>query len=233
MTDVEDPSFPKNATQQPNLEYFFPLGGLITQMIVLEASNPLGPTFGEIPAVIFRYYTPETSEIGMATCGNAIYANAYLYPGSRPPPTPVSLRSVFVNPLSAKTPAFLSTFQATCSPKGGGYMGGDPYTSSKYHVLSIFKACFAPGGFVFRVSAAPDASNASGKGPAKQVSRTGGVPLRNFISLAEYASDPVVCCCVVTCECLLSNHITVMQRLVVCYMPGRLHHTAQEPAVLS
>lgn len=146
MTNLADPSFPKNTTQQPNLEYYFPLRGLISQMIVLSAPNPLGPTFGEIPAIIFRYYTPETSQIGMAVCGNALYANGYLYPfASRPPPTPVTLRSVYVNPLSATTPAFLASFQGKCAPRGTGYLGGSPYSSSKFHLEYVYKVCFAPG----------------------------------------------------------------------------------------
>jgi hypothetical protein len=36
MTDVNDPEFPKNASGQPNLAYYYPYGGLITQMIVLQ-----------------------------------------------------------------------------------------------------------------------------------------------------------------------------------------------------
>jgi hypothetical protein len=36
MTNVNDTNFPKNASGQPNLAYFYPYGGLITQMIVLQ-----------------------------------------------------------------------------------------------------------------------------------------------------------------------------------------------------
>lgn len=54
MTNLNDPSFPTNTSGQPNLAYYFPLGALITQMIVLEAPNPRGANLGEIPAVVFR-----------------------------------------------------------------------------------------------------------------------------------------------------------------------------------
>ncbi|WIA23833.1 hypothetical protein OEZ85_013494 [Tetradesmus obliquus] len=145
MYDTNSSSFPKDLNGQPNLAYFSPLGALITQMIVLQAANPLGPTFGDIPAIIFRYLTPETLAPGFAVCGNNRYAQAYLDPfNAQPPLTTVSLMSQFVNPLSETTTAFLSSFQAKCGNRGMGFNGGDPNTLSVYAMKSVMKACFTP-----------------------------------------------------------------------------------------
>jgi hypothetical protein len=39
MTNVTGPNFPKNASGQQNLAYYYPYGGLITQMIVLKVGD--------------------------------------------------------------------------------------------------------------------------------------------------------------------------------------------------
>lgn len=72
------------------------------QVIVLEAPNPLGPQFGEIPAIAFRYTNEDLAAAfaagaivepyDWAVCGNLDYALAYLLPGSVPAPTAVSLK---------------------------------------------------------------------------------------------------------------------------------------------
>lgn len=38
-----------------------------------QAINPYGPSYGSIPAVIFRYFSAEGS--GFAVCGNNLYAH--------------------------------------------------------------------------------------------------------------------------------------------------------------
>ncbi|KAF6264563.1 hypothetical protein COO60DRAFT_71003 [Scenedesmus sp. NREL 46B-D3] len=145
MHQLDSPDFPKNTSGDPELAYYFPLGALVTQMIVLQARNPLGPSFGAIPAIIFRYLTSETLAPGFAVCGNNRYAQAYLDPfNAQPPPTTLSLMSQYVNPLSETTSAFLSTFTAKCSRRGFGFLGGDPNTLSVYHMETVTKACFAP-----------------------------------------------------------------------------------------
>jgi hypothetical protein len=40
--------------------------------VALQAVNPFGPSYGNIPAVIFRYFYNNTS--GFAVCGNNLYA---------------------------------------------------------------------------------------------------------------------------------------------------------------
>lgn len=144
MTDPNDPNFPTNSTNQPNLDYYYPYGGLITQMIVLQAKNPYGDSFGTVAAAIFRYHA-NTTGYGFAVCGNARYANAYLRPlSSPPPPTVPMLQSQFVNPLSATNPGlFLAKFSGVCSTRGYGYLGGDPQTQSIYHVKYFTDPCFA------------------------------------------------------------------------------------------
>ncbi|WIA23802.1 hypothetical protein OEZ85_013478 [Tetradesmus obliquus] len=145
MTNVTDPSFPRNASGQPILAYYYPYGGLITQMIVLKAINPYGPSYGSIPAVIFRYFSAEGS--GFAVCGNNLYAQAYLNPfnATPPPPTTPQLMAQFVNPRSAEEPPrFLSNFGGECSTRGYGYLGGDPVAQSYYHVKWFNRPCFAP-----------------------------------------------------------------------------------------
>jgi hypothetical protein len=99
-----------------------------------------------IASLLCRYYAPETAQVGYAICGNARYANAYLFPLTAPPaPAVVTLKSVFVSPLSETEPAFLASFSGKCYQRGYGFLGGDPYGSSKYHVQALGKACFAPG----------------------------------------------------------------------------------------
>ncbi|KAF8060348.1 hypothetical protein HT031_004884 [Scenedesmus sp. PABB004] len=163
MTDVNGTSFPRNADGTPILEYYFPLGGRISQMLVLKAANPYGPEWGSVAAIV--YYTPDTAEPGVTVCGNAAYANAYLYPGVAPPaPSIVTLQSQYVNPLSETTQMFLSSFQGECSQRGFGFLGGDPQQArprwrgagggagmggrgagaSKFHIKYTMKACFAP-----------------------------------------------------------------------------------------
>jgi hypothetical protein len=59
-------------------------------MIVLKAANPWGSAWGNIPAIIFVYQTPDGP--ATAVCGNAAYASYYLAPDQFPaPPTQVTL----------------------------------------------------------------------------------------------------------------------------------------------
>lgn len=71
MADVNGTTFPKLPNGQYNPFYYYPPGGLITQVIVLQAQNPWGNKFGIIPAVIFAYITPVTG-------GNSS-SNAWLF----------------------------------------------------------------------------------------------------------------------------------------------------------
>lgn len=72
---------------------------------MLKAENPLGPQFGVIPAIAFRYTNEDLAAAfaakdvpepyDWAICGNADYALAYLLPGTQPAPTAVELQVGF------------------------------------------------------------------------------------------------------------------------------------------
>lgn len=139
-----------------NEGYLMPYGSMVTQVLVLEAPNPLGPTFGKIAAIAFRYTNKELAEAApgcgrapysWAVCGNVEYASAYLFPGSNPtpPPTgPVVLQAQYSSPLTESGgPSFLGSFQAICgAPRGGGYLGGDPHAGSKFWIKELNRVCF-------------------------------------------------------------------------------------------
>eukprot|EP00775_Hariotina_reticulata_P003126 gene3126-3404_t len=146
MADVNGTNFPKLPNGRYNPLYYYPPGGLITQVIVLQAQNPWGDNFGSVPAVIFTYITPVTEQVDFVVCGNADYAGFYLNPAAfPPPPTQVVLQQQYTSPLSPFDPGtYLGGFDAFCSQRGTGYLGGDPNTSSKYHLLHLEKVCFAP-----------------------------------------------------------------------------------------
>jgi len=125
-----------------NSDYLYPQGAPITQVIVLSAPNPWGDKFGVIPAILFGYQTEDG--LDFAVCGNALYANFYLNPARAPaPPTPVTLKTTYTSALSEgdKLTA-LGSLEAKCSVRGGGYLGGDPNTSSKYFIKATRKPCF-------------------------------------------------------------------------------------------
>lgn len=111
--------------------YLMPYGSLISQVLVLEAPNPLGPSFGKIAAIAFRYTNQDLvnaadsgncnrEPFSWAVCGNLEYANAYLYPGASatPPPTgPVTLQHVYTSPLTEDdNPSFLGSFRVSANP---------------------------------------------------------------------------------------------------------------------
>jgi hypothetical protein len=62
--------------------------------------------------------------------------------------------SQYVNPLSETTAAFLSSFNAKCSDRGFGFLGGDPNELSVYHMKMVTKTCFAPGELSVHVATA-------------------------------------------------------------------------------
>lgn len=130
-------------------DYRMDPGSLITQVIVLHASNPWGDKFGTIPAVIFVYINPaDTTDVKYATCGNALYSNAYLKPDTAPaPPTPVSLKASYSSGLSedGETLTVLGGFDGKCATRGSSfpsYHGGDPWKSSKFFMKALTKPCF-------------------------------------------------------------------------------------------
>eukprot|EP00775_Hariotina_reticulata_P003098 gene3098-3377_t len=153
MADTNGTDFPKLPNGQYDPLFYYINGGLITQVIVLQANNPWGNKFGIIPAIIFTYLTPSTTgqvEVRVAVCGNGDYARFYLNPGAfPPPPTLTVLQTQYVSPLTPyDTPAFLGSFDAKCSQNGGGflqksYLGGDPHTNSKNFIIHLQKVCFA------------------------------------------------------------------------------------------
>lgn len=120
----------------------------ITSSMMLRVNSAVA-----LPVLPHRYFTPVTLAPGFAVCGNSRYAQAYLSPltANPLPPTMPTLRSVYVNPLSASTPAFLASFQAKCGDRGLGFLGGDPNLLSVYHVKYFQKVCFAPGGVIDRM----------------------------------------------------------------------------------
>jgi hypothetical protein len=137
--------------RRPDAHYFYPRGAPITQIIVLKASNPWGDAFGTIPAILFGYIRDD-GELDFATCGNAVYANAFLHPATADaPPTPVSLKSSHTSGLSERGGlTALSSFDGKCGVRGGGYLGGDPNTSSKFPIKTVTKPCFTEWGEFFR-----------------------------------------------------------------------------------
>eukprot|EP00775_Hariotina_reticulata_P003101 gene3101-3380_t len=141
-TNIADGVIVADPTQSP---YYYPAYSPITQVIVLEAENPWGNKFGEVPAILFGYLETDGS-LNFAVCGNAAYAQFYLNPAEfPPPPTAVSLKQVFTSPLSDEdTPSFLGGFYAVCATRGTGYLGGDPNKSSKYFIKKLTKVCFSP-----------------------------------------------------------------------------------------
>jgi hypothetical protein len=152
MANTNSTDFPTLPNGQYDPLYYYPPGGLITQVIVLQANNPWGNKFGVIPAIIFTYLTPGASgfQLNVAVCGNGDYARFYLNPAAfPPPPTQAVLQAQYVSPLTPyDTPAFLGKFGAKCSQNGGGflqlsYLGGDPHTSSKNFIIHLQKVCFA------------------------------------------------------------------------------------------
>lgn len=152
---VSPPNWPGTNPPRPIDEtQLMQYGSLITQVIVLKAENPLGPEFGNIPAIAFRYTNEDLAAAftagsipepyDWAICGNADYALAYLLPGSVPAPTAVELKATYTSPLSEDdTPSFLGSFQGKCAPRGSGYLGGDPNTRSLFHIKELKKVCFA------------------------------------------------------------------------------------------
>ncbi|KAF6264580.1 hypothetical protein COO60DRAFT_1483020, partial [Scenedesmus sp. NREL 46B-D3] len=147
------PNFPNG--NPINEGYLMPYGSMITQVLVLEAPNPLGPKFGTIAAIAFRYTNEQLADAAepcgrapysWAVCGNIEYAQAYLFPGNSPvpPPTgPVVLKAQYTSPLTEDgAPSFLGSFQAVCAIRGSGYLGGDPQTSSKFFIKRLKQVCF-------------------------------------------------------------------------------------------
>lgn len=129
-----------------NSFYLYPQQSPITQVIVLRAPNPWGDKFGTIAAIMFGYQTAEG--LDFAVCGNALYAQFYLNPARAPaPPTPVTLKATFTSSLSedGKLTA-LGSLDGLCSTRGGGFLGGDPWRSSKYFIKALTKPCFVPWG---------------------------------------------------------------------------------------
>jgi len=125
-----------------NSFYLYPQSSPITQVIVLRAPNPWGDKFGTIAAIMFGYQTDDG--LDFAVCGNALYAQFYLNPARAPaPPTPVTLKATFTSSLSedGKLTA-LGSLDGLCSTRGGGYLGGDPWRSSKYFIKAVTKPCF-------------------------------------------------------------------------------------------
>jgi hypothetical protein len=133
-------------------DYTLPAGALITQVIVLHASNPWGNKFGTVPAVIFAYLNPARDGLLYATCGNALYSNAYLFPESNPaPPTPVTLKASYSSGLSEEHDKLtvLGGFDGKCATRGTqfvAYHGGDPWKSSKFFLKQLTKPCWVPFG---------------------------------------------------------------------------------------
>jgi len=130
----------------PSQFYLYPQNSPITQVIVLRAPNPWGDKFGTIAAILFGYQTQEG--LDFAVCGNALYAQFYLNPARAPaPPTPVSLKATFTSSLSedGKLTA-LGSLDGLCSTRGGGFLGGDPWKSSKYFIKHLIKPCFVRWG---------------------------------------------------------------------------------------
>jgi hypothetical protein len=98
VNPIPGANIPNWANGKPQNEgYLMPYGSMITQVLVLEAPNPLGPTFGKIAAIAFRYTNKKLADnadacgrapYSWAVCGNVEYASAYLFPGSNPTPPP-------------------------------------------------------------------------------------------------------------------------------------------------
>ncbi len=94
-------------------------------MLSLTAPNPLGPKFGNIAALAFRYTTKDLADAAIAgcidsdqeyrwaICGNPEYANAYLFPGpDNVAPGLVKLQAQYSSPLADEgIPSFLGSFQ--------------------------------------------------------------------------------------------------------------------------
>lgn len=151
---VSNPTWPTTGNQIA-ADQLMQYGSLISQVLVIKGENPLGPTFGNIAAIAFRYTNEDLvaafnagaipTQYDWAFCGNAAYGRAYLLPGdSEPAPTPFELKAVYVSPLSEdNTPSFLGSFQGKCAVRGSGYLGGDPHESSKFHIKALTKVCFA------------------------------------------------------------------------------------------
>lgn len=122
--------------------YLYPFNSPITQVIVLQAKNPWGDSWGNIPAILFGYLKTD-GKLDFAVCGNAQYAQFYLNPAdSDPPPTPVQLKTVYTSPLTDDGDlTALGSFNGICSNRGG-YLGGDPWQSSKFHIKKLTQVCF-------------------------------------------------------------------------------------------
>jgi hypothetical protein len=122
--------------------------------------------------------------LDFVVCGHADYARFYLNPAAfPPPPTQVVLQQQYTSPLKPSSPdTFLGGFDGACYLRGTGYLGGDPNTSSKYHLLHLEKVCFAQREALLQWSEA-EFSHAS-----RQAGRQAGMSVNSGFYMHEVGS---------------------------------------------